>query len=208
MGLRTPATPLALPPDVVVLVEWRSNNAIEWARGMGGSDLTYKPPQQRRSRESLERILDAAESLIRERGFDSMTIADVVQRSGSSVGSLYARFDNKIGLLQAVQLRYHARVQNAIFAAFSGDHPRDESLEEAVGRIVSVLCRHVLNEPELFRAFVLEAVFDSGVRAQGSAPTPSGATSSSTSCSPIVTRSTTAIPSRPRVGRTPRAWRC
>jgi AcrR family transcriptional regulator len=134
---------------------------------MTRSNLTYKPPRQLRSRESLERILDAAESLIRERGFESMTIAEVVQRSGSSVGSLYGRFNNKLGLLRAVQLRYHARVQNAIFAAFSGDHPRDESLEEAVVRIVDVLSRHVLNEPELFRAFVLQAVFDPGVRAQG-----------------------------------------
>jgi len=134
---------------------------------MSGSHQTYKPPRQLRSRESLERILDAAESLIRERGFESTTIAEVVQRSGSSVGSLYGRFDNKLGLLRAVQLRYHARVQNAIFAAFSGDHPRAESLEEAVARIVSVLSRHVLSEPELFRAFVLQAVFDPGVRAQG-----------------------------------------
>ncbi len=134
---------------------------------MSKSVLAYKPPRQRRSHESLERILDAAESLIRERGFDNMTIAEVVQRSGSSVGSIYGRFNNKLGLLRAVQLRYHARVQNDIFAAFSGDHPRDESLEEAVARIVTVLSRHVLNEPELFRAFVLQAVFDAGVRAQG-----------------------------------------
>jgi AcrR family transcriptional regulator len=134
---------------------------------MSRSTLAYKPPRQQRSHESLERILDAAESLIRERGFDNMTIAEVVLRSGSSVGSIYARFGNKIGLLRAVQLRYHARVQNDIFAAFSGDHPRDESLEEAVARIVSVLSRHVLNEPELFRAFVLQAVFDAGVRVQG-----------------------------------------
>ena len=134
---------------------------------MSKSTLAYKPPRQRRSHESLERILDTAESLIRERGFDNMTIAEVVQRSGSSVGSLYARFNNKIGLLRAVQLRYHARVQNDIFAAFSGDHPRDESLDVAVARIVTVLSRHVLNDPELFRAFVLEAVFDDGVRAQG-----------------------------------------
>jgi len=134
---------------------------------MSKSTLAYKPPRQRRSHESLERILDAAEALIRERGFDDMTIAEVVQRSGSSVGSLYARFNNKLGLLRAVQLRYHARVQNDIFAAFSGDHPRDESLQEVVARIVSVLSRHVLNEPELFRAFVLQAVFDPGVRAQG-----------------------------------------
>ena len=134
---------------------------------MSKSTLAYKPPTQRRSHESLERILDAAEALIRERGYDTMTIAEVVQRSGSSVGSLYARFSNKLGLLRAVQLRYHARVQNDIFAAFSGEHPLDESLEEAVARIVTVLTRHVLNEPELFRAFVLQAVFDPGVRAQG-----------------------------------------
>jgi AcrR family transcriptional regulator len=131
------------------------------------SALAFKPPRQRRSHESLERILDAAESLIRERGFDSMTIAEVVLRSGSSVGSIYARFSNKIGLLQAVQLRYHARVQNGLFAAFSGDHPRGESLQEAVARIVDVLSRLVLSDPELFRAFVVQAVFEPGVRAQG-----------------------------------------
>ena len=134
---------------------------------MGKSTLAFRPPRQQRSHESLERILDAAESLIRERGFDNMTIAEVVQRSGSSVGSIYARFHNKVGLLQAVQVRYHARVQNGIFAAFSGDHPSDESLTEAVARIVDVLSRHVLSDPELFRAFVLQAVFNPGVRAQG-----------------------------------------
>ena len=134
---------------------------------MGKSTLAFRPPRQRRSHESLERILDAAESLIRERGFDNMTIAEVVQRSGSSVGSIYARFSNKVGLLEAVQVRYHARVQNGIFAAFSGDHPRDESLLAAVGRIVDVLVRHVLSDPELFRAFVVQAVFHAGVRTRG-----------------------------------------
>jgi AcrR family transcriptional regulator len=129
--------------------------------------LAYKPPRQQRSHESLERILDAAESLIQEHGFDNMTIAEVVQRSGCSVGSIYARFNNKVGLLRAVQLRYHARVQNAIFAAFSGDNLREESLDDAVARIVSVLSQHVLSEPELFRAFVIQAVFDGGVRGQG-----------------------------------------
>jgi AcrR family transcriptional regulator len=136
---------------------------------MGKSTLAFRPPRQRRSHESLERILDAAESLIRERGFDAMTIAEVVQRSGSSVGSIYARFHNKVGLLQAVQVRYHARVQNSIFAAFRGGHPRDESLTEAVARIVDVLSRHVLSDPQLFRAFVVQAVFEPGVRVQGEA---------------------------------------
>lgn len=127
--------------------------------------MTYRQPQQRRSQESLERILDAAEYLIRERGFDDMTVAEVVQRSESSVGSLYARFRNKLGLLQAVQARYHERVEGAIAEAF--DEARDECLEDAVGRVVRVLCDYLLNEPELFRAFILEAVFDPRVRLQG-----------------------------------------
>ncbi len=127
--------------------------------------MIYREPQQKRSQESLERILDAAEYLIRERGFDNMTVAEVVQRSESSVGSLYARFRNKLGLLQAVQVRYHERVEGAIADAF--DEARDECLEDAVERVVRVLCDHLLNEPELFRAFILEAVYDPRVRAQG-----------------------------------------
>jgi AcrR family transcriptional regulator len=127
--------------------------------------MIYRQPQQRRSQESLERILDAAEYLIRERGFDNMTVAEVVQRSDSSVGSLYARFRNKLGLLQAVQVRYHERVEGALAAAFDGDH--DECLEDAVRRVVRVLCNQLLSEPELFRAFVLEAVYDPRVRSQG-----------------------------------------
>jgi AcrR family transcriptional regulator len=127
--------------------------------------MIYKQPQQRRSQESLERILDAAEYLIRQHGFDNMTVAEVVQRSESSVGSLYARFRNKRGLLQAVQARYHERMEDAIAAAF--DEARDECLADAVVRVVRVLCNHLLNEPELFRAFIVEAVFDSRVRTQG-----------------------------------------
>jgi AcrR family transcriptional regulator len=135
---------------------------------MNRSALTYKPPKQRRSQESLERILDAAETLIRERGFEAMTIAEVVGRSGSSVGSLYARFRNKLALLQAVQVRYHTRMENAIAAAFQGGSPpAGESLEDAARRVVRVLCDYLLSEPELFRAFVLQAVFDPRVRSQG-----------------------------------------
>jgi AcrR family transcriptional regulator len=134
---------------------------------MNEPESTHRPPRQRRSRESLERILDAAEELIRERGFEAMTISEVVERSKSSVGSLYARFPNKLGLLRGVHQRYLARVQEEVFAAFNGEHPQTETLEEAVTRIVRVLSSHLLSEPELFRAFILEAVFDAGVRAQG-----------------------------------------
>jgi len=39
---------------------------------MSTSDVTFRPPKQRRSRETMERMLEAAEVCIREQGFESL----------------------------------------------------------------------------------------------------------------------------------------
>ena len=43
-----------------------------------------RPPQQARSQETLERLLDAAETLIAEKGFEDTPVAEVASRAGSS----------------------------------------------------------------------------------------------------------------------------
>ena len=58
-----------------------------------------RPPQQARSQETLGRILDAAEALVAEKGFDDTPISEIVQRAGSSVGAFYTRFPAKDALL-------------------------------------------------------------------------------------------------------------
>lgn len=50
-------------------------------------------------------ILDAAESLFIEYGFDRVSLAAVVKRSGGSLATLYEHFGNKFGLLRAVMER-------------------------------------------------------------------------------------------------------
>ncbi len=62
-------------------------------------------PQQDRSRKTLERLLDATEEIIRERGIDAVTIPAIVQAARSSVGSFYARFPNKAALLSVLHER-------------------------------------------------------------------------------------------------------
>jgi len=52
--------------------------------------------------ESRRRILDAAEELFREQGFERTTFADISERSGISRGSIPWHFGNKDGLLLAV----------------------------------------------------------------------------------------------------------
>ena len=54
-----------------------------------------RPPQQARSQETLNRLLDAAEQLVAEKGFDDTPVAEVARRAGSSVGAFYSRFREK-----------------------------------------------------------------------------------------------------------------
>ncbi len=56
-------------------------------------------PKQDRSRHTLRQITQAALELIAEQGVGATTISAIVQRSGSSVGSFYARFKSKADLL-------------------------------------------------------------------------------------------------------------
>jgi AcrR family transcriptional regulator len=64
-----------------------------------------KPPQQARSQKTLERLLDAAEQLIADRGVGSVTVSEVVRRADSSVGAFYARFPDKDALLKTLHER-------------------------------------------------------------------------------------------------------
>ncbi|HEX6339776.1 helix-turn-helix domain-containing protein [Umezawaea sp.] len=63
-------------------------------------------PRRRRideiGEESRRRILDAAEELFGERGFDRTSFVDIAERSGISRGSIPWHFTNKDGLVMAV----------------------------------------------------------------------------------------------------------
>lgn len=53
-------------------------------------------------------ILDAAEALFLEQGYERTSLAEIVKRSGGSLATLYELFGNKQGLLHAITVRWHA----------------------------------------------------------------------------------------------------
>ncbi len=59
-------------------------------------------PRERR----YEAILDAAETLFIEQGYDRTSLAEIVRRSGGSLATLYELFGNKQGLLHAIAVRW------------------------------------------------------------------------------------------------------
>lgn len=61
-----------------------------------------KHPRQRRSAETVTRILDAAARIFDERGYRATTTNHVAEAAGVSIGSLYQYFPNKDALLVAL----------------------------------------------------------------------------------------------------------
>lgn len=97
-------------------------------------------------------MLDAAEALIYERGFDELTVGDLVQRSRTSVGSFYARFEDKTALLRAVQDRVLGRLERT-FEQRARERPGTASLAAALYAEVEMYVTLVTRDAAFVRAF-------------------------------------------------------
>lgn len=65
-----------------------------------------KPAKQLRSQATLDRISDAVMELLRDKPFDQLSVAEIVEASNISTGTFYRRFDNKTALLPLLFERY------------------------------------------------------------------------------------------------------
>ena len=86
-------------------------------------------PRQQRSRERVEAILEAAKSLIIEKGSAGLKIQEIAQRAGVTAGSMYQYFPNKSAILHALAQQYldqfHALMQSSL-------QEKPDSLQECV----------------------------------------------------------------------------
>jgi AcrR family transcriptional regulator len=77
--------------------------------------------QWQRTAQTQRALLDAAREIFAEQGFTDASIADVVERAGSSVGSLYHHFGGKselfLALWQEHQLAHEEAASKAVAAA-------------------------------------------------------------------------------------------
>lgn len=64
-----------------------------------------RPPKQKRSREMVEKLLDATAATLAERGLDHTTTNHIAEKAGVSIGSLYQYFPDKDAMLEALLQR-------------------------------------------------------------------------------------------------------
>ena len=114
-----------------------------------------RPPQQARSQETLDRLLDAAERLVAEKGFDDTGVAEVARLAGSSVGAFYSRFADKDGLLHALYERWLEEATATADAALDPERWEDASVREILAAVITFLVVIYRERGGLIRAFVL-----------------------------------------------------
>jgi len=114
----------------------------------------------------LDKLLDAGETLLLERGFDGVTVGDVVSRAGCSVGAFYARFPGREALLDALHQRFVDRFYDVADAladpAIWGGVPIAEQLRTWVDSLVQV----TVAQRRLLRAFTVAGTVDPQMRSR------------------------------------------
>jgi AcrR family transcriptional regulator len=128
----------------------RTLNKVEWVR----------PTHQARSQETLERILEAAEELVSERGFDNASVSEIVRRANSSVGAMYARFNDKDSLLVCLHERFCEQALATADEALDPARWEGASIAEIFSTTTPFLVHTFQTKRGLIRAFIARCSCD------------------------------------------------
>ena len=123
-----------------------------------------RPPQQARTRKSLSRLLDAAESLVAEQGFDETSIAEIARRAQSSVGGFYRRFRDKEGLLHALHERFCEEAEATADDALNPVRWQGASASQIIEAFIAFIVDIYREKRGLLLVFFVRAALDETVR--------------------------------------------
>jgi len=122
--------------------------------GERGPSNGVRPPRQQRSKASLDRVLAAGAEVLIEGGYAAFTINEVARRAGASTGLIYARFDDKAALFEAVMLREMTRMVEYENVALEALAARRLPTPELIEGIVRLLADVASREAPLTQAFM------------------------------------------------------
>jgi AcrR family transcriptional regulator len=129
-----------------------------------------RPPQQTRSRESLERVLAAGQQLLEEEGWEGFTVQEVSRRAKVSIGSIYARAPSKEALILAVYDRAVEGIARENAEALTEDGAWEAmGTRELIVEAVREMGRQMLNHELILRRIMNRAPVDAVIRARGDA---------------------------------------
>jgi len=92
-----------------------------------------RPAHQARSRELVIRLFNEGLALLNDVDFDGLSIETLCQRTGSTVGAFYSRFENKEAFVNALQRIVVAGARQGILKSY--ENGSWETLDQLIGSI-------------------------------------------------------------------------
>ena len=115
-----------------------------------------RSPVQRRSRETVDAIVEASARVLARHGYAAATTNRIAARAGVSIGSLYEYFPDKDSVLAALLERHTSEGGAEVLAALEGAIARRAPLRELLQELVAALLRQHRRSPELHRVLFEE----------------------------------------------------
>jgi AcrR family transcriptional regulator len=125
-----------------------------------------RAPRQARSQATLERFVDATRQLLEERSFEDITVADIVSKAERTVGSFYARFEDKYAVLHVLVDRLDERIRALVHSFCEPARWEDATVAEFVSQSVSLSVLAYRRSNAVYRAALTAAATDERFRAR------------------------------------------
>ena len=101
-----------------------------------------------------ERVLEAAEEVLRRFGPAKTTVVDVARALGVTHGSVYRHFPSKAALRDAVAERWLERVSAPLDAIVAEDGPAAARLRRWLGALIAIKRSRAFDDPEMFATYL------------------------------------------------------
>jgi len=116
-----------------------------------------KPAYQDRSRRTREKIVTALDAALKEKPFDQVSVAEIAQRAGIAVGTVYRRFENKDALIPVIFEIYKTRVEAMLDGDSAVEVEPNEGLRSVLQKVMRKTWTICAREAHLLRAVHLYA---------------------------------------------------
>lgn len=119
-----------------------------------------RPALQSRSQETLERLLDAAEAVMTEKGFEAAGVAEIAARASSSVGAFYARFKDKDAVLRCLHERFCDEALATATETLDPERWVGANIPEIFDVVIPFLTHVYEERASLIKAFIVRCCLD------------------------------------------------
>ncbi|HIK08293.1 MAG TPA: TetR family transcriptional regulator [Trichormus sp. M33_DOE_039] len=116
------------------------------AKNSPNASKMRRQPQQMRSQERVDSILNAAEELFIEMGYEQTTTRAIATHAKVSIGSLYQFFPDKEAILKALATRYFQQ-EYQLFAQLHTPEAETLPVEVYVDRVIDAFDHFMNNHP-------------------------------------------------------------